>query len=377
MTNIITYLQNQQKTFSELALNDVDSLVLSCLSYFNYDTLSFADCSGTAKVKLHDILALSDREKMLEGNWLQDTPESADFWMALMASRRYRDVEVGFFTRETSEVIEKQFSAISLYLPCEVIYLSFRGTDGSFAGWKEDFNMCFKKTVPSQTSAARYLSGIASATKEKLILGGHSKGGNLAEYATLVAEDQVYDRTIAVYNHDGPSFLEAPSPRITSDSYKEKLHKTVPESSAFGMIMEQRDEYKVVKSTASFVFQHQPFSWVVEGDDFLYQDVLNKSAVFFDSAINDWLKKHTSEERARVIDTIYDLFSSVDAENWPEYSKATLSNTRKIIAESTKLDGETRKFLLDIVSSLAGIIRAKTMDELLPDPPSFKRKSKD
>ena len=84
-----------------------------------------------------------------------------------------------------------------------------------------------------------------------------------------------------MFNHDGPSFLDDPSPRIDDDRFHALLHKTVPESSAFGMILERRADYRVVRSSAMSVFQHEPFTWLTEDDDFVYQEALNPSAVIF------------------------------------------------------------------------------------------------
>ena len=145
-------------------------------------------------------------------------------------------MELAFYANERSDAVEKQFSATTFVVPgrvaaqaegapyedgCgmragrdEFACLAFRGTDGSFAGWKEDFNLCFKEVIPSQRAAAAYLSGVASAVEGPLAAGGHSKGGNLAEFAALVVDEGAYARLAGVYNHDGPSFLDDPSPRI-------------------------------------------------------------------------------------------------------------------------------------------------------------------
>ena len=56
----------------------------------------------------------------------------------------------------------------------------------------------------------------------------------------------------------------------------------MPESSAFGMILSAEPITGVVKSTAVSVFQHEPFSWLVEDGDFVCQKALNRSARFFD-----------------------------------------------------------------------------------------------
>lgn len=371
MDNIVSYLRDQQQSFSERSLCAVDSLVLSTISYFNFEFVDFADASGSNSVKLHDVLALSDKQRITQGNWLQDSSGTEDFWQALMASRRYRDVSVGHYVNEASDQVVKQFSAVSLFLPHEVIYLAFRGTDGSFAGWKEDFNLFFKEVIPSQESAARYLANLSSETSQPLILGGHSKGGNLAEYAALVADDMVFDRIVSVYNHDGPSFLEDPSKRISTEEYGKKLQKTVPETSIFGMILEKRSNYKVVRSTAKFIFQHEPFTWIVQGDDFLYQEALNEDAVFLDTTLDSWLKGRSAEERQLLVDTAFDLIMSTNADNWTDFHDRLTQNARLILEKSVKLDPETKKLFQRAITSLATMFKDEAVKRVLPEPPQF------
>lgn len=369
MGNIVTYMQEEQRTFSELPFQEADSLVCSVICYFDFDRSAVPAPSGGEQILLHDIVALSDWGELCAGSWLEDAKETKLFMQTLMASRRYRGVAIAFYANEFSNAVEKQFSAITLFLGQGSAYLAFRGTDGSFAGWKEDFNLCFKHVIPSQRSAEAYLSGVASATGEQgLIIGGHSKGGNLAEYAALVCPESVYERIGAVYNHDGPSFLDDPSPRIDDPTFACKLHKTVPESSAFGMILERRSGYRVVRSSAFSVFQHSPFSWEVDRGEFVCQEALNESAVFFDAALDEWLRSKTPEERERFIDTIYELFVSTDAASWTEFQSQLLANTKKIVGKGGKLDPETRKFILSTIGSLGGILKRETLKRFRPSP---------
>ena len=97
------------------------------------------------------------------------------------------------------------------------------------------------------------------------------------------------------------------------------------------MILERRPDYRVVQSSALSVFQHEPFSWQVDGDDFVYQDALNRAAVFFDEALDAWLRGKTPAERERFIDTIYELFASTEASTWAEFQEGLFANTRRLL----------------------------------------------
>lgn len=375
MRNIVTYMAEEQRTFAESPFNPVDSLVFSTLAYLNYEVAPGLNAASSDSVLLHDVVMLSDWRELTGHSWMEDAKDTVAFLHVLSASRRMRDVRVAFYANERSEAVEKQFSAVTLMYPDahgSTAYLAFRGTDGSFAGWKEDFNLCFKEVIPSQCTAAAYLSGVASALSGPLVVGGHSKGGNLAEYAALVADDGVFARMQGVYNHDGPSFLDDPSPRIDDERFCALLHKTVPESSAFGMILERRADYRVVQSSAMSVFQHEPFTWQTEDDDFVYQEALNPSAVFFDEALDTWLRSKAPDERERFIDTIYDLFASTEAGTWSEFQTKLFANTRLMLGARSKLDPETKSFIWQTLGSLGGILKNETLKRFKPAPPTWR-----
>lgn len=374
MDSIVTYIEREQRTFTESPVNAVDSLVLSSLCYFNFNKLVLKpelstvscplDTHTSTPVLLSDILALCDVDWLTEGSWLKDSEDTLRFIQAIRASRRYRNVSVAFFVDEISDAVDKQFSATTFFLQSTsgaIAYIAFRGTDGTLTGWKEDFNLSYKPVIPSQRSALAYVSGVSSATQCPLILGGHSKGGNLAQYAALCTDESTYQRIVAIYDHDGPSFLEDPSPRRTTADYDCKLHKLVPESSAFGMILERRDDYRVVQSSASAIFQHHPFSWIVNGDDFVYQEDLNASAQFFDEALDTWLRSKTPAERERFIQTIYDLIMQTNATSWAEFQTRLGANVATVMGAGSKLDSDTKQFLASTLRSLGATLKNQTI----------------
>lgn len=290
----------------------------------------------------------------------------------LMTSPRFRNMTLNGYTALLDDSIEQQFAALTIDLGNGSIYISFRGTDDTIVGWKEDLNMGFLEEIPSQKQAVEYVARVARQYSDKTIrIGGHSKGGNLAEYAALVADESAFERLRGVFNHDGPSFLDDPSPRIDDDRFHALLHKTVPESSAFGMILERRADYRVVRSSAMSVFQHEPFTWLTEDDDFVYQEALNPSAVFFDEALDAWLRSKAPDERERFIDTIYELFASTEAGTWSEFQTKLFANTRQLLGARSKLDAETKSFIWQTLGSLGGILKDETVKRFKPAPPTW------
>lgn len=396
METIIEYLEREQRTFGELAFSPVDSLVLSSLVYFNFDAAGVVERQSATPVRLHDVVALTPLDALVSSSWLADSPDTFAFVRAIMASRRYRDVEIVFFTNDFVSVIEKQFSAATFRIPnaaaalrrraddcahpgaCHsgagedfgedgLLYVAYRGTDGTLAGWKEDFNLTFKNVIPSQAAALQYLSGVASTCSCPIIAGGHSKGGNLAEYSALTCDEALFDRIVAVHDHDGPAFSDDPSPRIGDPAYRAKLFKTVPSSSIFGLMLESRRDYRIVQSDARVFLSHSPFTWLVEGADFLYDEKLTRGSYAFDRSLDEWMRSVDPDKRELFIDTMYELFASTEATTWSQFQDNLARNIATVFQRGRSLDAETRSFLLRTLASGVGILTSSTARNMLPD----------
>lgn len=366
MANIVSYLAREQRTFEEEPFNVVDGLVMATLAYLRYERYDRLPARPSEPFRLHDVLALASWRDLLAGSWMRDAADSRSFLRALMASRRYRDAFVSFYVSESSDAVEKQFSAITLTVGDGCVYLAFRGTDGSLAGWKEDFNLCFMDVTPSQQAAVAYVSGVASALPGRIVLTGHSKGGNLAQYAALCVASDVYGRITRVCNYDGPSFLGDPSPRVGDSTYRAMLFKAVPESSLFGMILEDGSDYHVVQSSAMLIFQHEPFSWLVSDGDFLYRDGLTRTALWADGTLDGWLKTRTPEQRAQFIDTIYDFVAASGVKTAADLHRNFGSIVMSVASSTAKLDPETRAFILDTFKALVGVVGRETAKSIDP-----------
>ena len=189
------------------------------------------------------------------------------FWMA--ASPRFRDVLIYDHAAAFDEVRDLQFAATTYVCPGRFAYVGFRGTDTTLTGWREDFNMAYQAPVEAQALAARYLAaaGADSRLPETLLVGGHSKGGNLAEYAALTAAPEVQQRIARLYNHDGPGFKAGLFTAADYEPLAGRMTKQVPADSMVGILMESFMPVEVVQATGRGFEQHSVFRWVVEGAD--------------------------------------------------------------------------------------------------------------
>lgn len=145
---------------------------------------------------------------------------------------RYAGWRMRDYVNEIDAQKEMQFCACTWELPDGRRYVAFRGTDLTIAGWKEDLNMSFM-TVPSQQKAAAYVER-AARKAGALMLGGHSKGGNLAVYAGACAAETAQRRIDRVYSFDGPGVDES---TLHSEGYgriSPRIESYIPQSSVVG-----------------------------------------------------------------------------------------------------------------------------------------------
>lgn len=189
------------------------------------------------------------------------------FWMG--ASPRFRDLLIYDHAAAFDEARDLQFAATTYVCPGHFAYVGFRGTDTTLTGWREDFNMAYQAPVEAQALAARYLAAVAADSRlpETLLVGGHSKGGNLAEYAALTAAPEVQQRIARLYNHDGPGFKAGLFTAADYESLAGRMTKQVPADSMVGILMESFMPVEVVQATGRGFEQHSVFRWVVEGAD--------------------------------------------------------------------------------------------------------------
>ena len=351
--NIIDYVRTQLDTFEERDVCRLDSLVLSQLAYFRLPE-GVADTAENA-------IALKD---LYRADWfgamcskVYDPKSSVELLTAVAASPRFREVLVSGYVSKVNEVAEQQFSAMTFSLYEDATFVAFRGTDNTLVGWKEDFNISFSTSIPSQKSALRYLERVAGRTSGKLWCGGHSKGGNLAVYAGVMSTPTTRERIVRCYSHDGPGFsAETMSdPRWTGAA--ELVDKSIPQSSLVGMIFErQENDYSVVRSQSKGFSQHDPFSWEIEGCDFVVEEQIGYGARHVDSTVNEWLATTSTEERERFVDAIFTVVGAAGQDSFADIKATWRTSMPKMAMAARDLDPQDRKIVMEAAVELVGAV---------------------
>lgn len=350
MENIISFAEKKWERFEESPFCEVDSLILSWMSYLHFAAVSPEVCTFRG-LRFSELFRAECFEALVKDVWR--AKESIQLLTAMAASPRYRDMRVGGFVEQTDKQEEKQFAAVCFKLCAGEHYIAFRGTDTSLTGWKEDFNMAFQYPVPSQEDAAAYLLSASKKHRGTLRTGGHSKGGNLALCAAMSANGKLKKRIAQIYSHDGPGFLPEVMEGRAFLSVQKKIRKTLPQGSIIGLLMEQKEDFRIVRSNQSSIWQHDPFSWEIEDGDFCYLEDLTPHAKYVNHTISEWLNTLSEEERERFVDVLYDLVNVRDVDSFPELFEDWKTNIPAILQAISALDKDTGKFILQTVKELA------------------------
>ena len=348
MTNVFGYIDEQSDSlFRDRPFCEVDALVFAWLSYFEIEKLDNKgiDCRGLTLQELAESAEKNIGKFKKPDKLLKLISVLTGAWMLKQVSdkTRFKDVRIGRYKTVTDHVNGIQFSVTSYILDTGVEVVSFRGTDTSVAGWKEDCMTTFSHTVPSQDLALEYLN--AGDSESPIILAGHSKGGYLAIYAASECRKDLVPRIEGIYNFDGPGFCFDISETANFNDLKDRIHSYVPGSSIVGMLQRHMDDYVVVSSMNRGVMQHYAFYWKIDGQSFVLRNNRNISSRTMDAAFNQWLDDLSFEDRKALVETIFSILEESGVKYFDEFSTAGFARIRAVISKMHNMDPHTKKMI--------------------------------
>ena len=358
MATMLDYLDwRGDLSFAQSPFNEVDNLILSQLSYLDVTGAADPDARGRGPTlervwkrfcALHDVGA----GEGAPGGVV--SPLTVRLLEKVAASERFGRTVLCHYVERLEEDGQRseQFSAMCFRLPDKSTYVAFRGTDASFAGWREDFAMSFS-VVPSQRSATRYLEEVRRHTRGPLRVGGHSKGGNLAVYAAAQASKATQRRLVEVWSNDGPGFGEGMLSRDAFKSIRAKVHHLVPAFCVVGQLLEQPCHPQLIRADGVGVMQHDAMLWQVMGARFVPAEAMDEGAVRFGEVFASVMGGKDSLWRWRLTDALFGALeaggSSID-----EIQQEGAGAYLRVAQAYLRIDPELRDAVRTIASSIAG-----------------------
>ena len=316
MANILDYLNwRGDLTLAQSPFNEVDNLILAELSFVNFTGIVPGPGEGEG-VPLHAAAEAFFRSH--EGGDMGMgvlVPDEIPTLLRKMAEcPRFREMKVNCFCDHLDVRKAEQFAAVTVELGDGSIYLSFRGTDDTIAGWKEDFLLGCQPEVPAQKKAVAYVKAVAAQyPRRKLMLGGHSKGGNLAVYGGIFVPLAIQRRISAVWSNDGPGFYGAVLETPQHARLEGRVHSIVPKSSVVGMLLEHEESYTVVDSDQVGLWQHDGFSWQVLGTGFVTLREVSRQGRRNDLVLKEWVRRLPVDQREKFVDGLFEVLTASGA----------------------------------------------------------------
>lgn len=354
MPNIFDYLEWRcDIPFAQDPFNDVDNLILAELSYAHFDGAVPADGKRTPLKNVYKtFFEINSREELEKS---EDILARTAFLMdGMMEGRRFSGTQISDFVDIVDTDRDMQMSAVTYILEDGTAYIAFRGTDNTIVGWKEDFNMSYLPETGGQREAVAYLNRIGKKLRRPLRVGGHSKGGNFAVYASAFCDKSVRDRIIAVYSSDAPGFRREVTETEEYRAVIGKVKSIVPESSVIGLLLSSEAAHKyMVASSVKGMLQHDGMTWQVKRNGFVHAEQSDFSR-FIQHTQKDWLSKIDDSSREKYVNTLFSLLEATGADTFVEMKGQKLKSIEQILTTAKDLSDETLKLMVDITGELLG-----------------------
>lgn len=367
-SNIIDYvIEYGNSTFTEREFSTEDALVLCQFTYLKFEKLMAPMSENIVSVKELDASPL--KESLFSDKWLQK--ENRALFKAMADSKRFENLKMCLHINRVEK--DTQFAALTFLLPDNRVLVVFRGTDENLVGWQEDMGFALERPVTGQILSVKYINDVSERFGCRFRVAGHSKGGNLAIYASLMARKEARDRIDNIYSFDGPGFrkefLEAKGYEDISD----RVIKVIPKSSIVGMILDEGKDSMVVEARSLGFSQHNPYMWVIKNGKLCKTEQTEAHKKLVES-VNEWILDKDENQLERFVKILNTLLDSPEANTTSEYMKDFLKNTTRVIKTAADIDEDTKKFISSFVKSYFEILMDMIKEEVAASP-FFDRKS--
>lgn len=316
--NLYNYIDNYGiYSFEEEEFNEIDAAIFSYLSYANLTSILGKKALpiklvGRKHYSLYkndnlEVIAVKEANNLL--NYLKDT-------------KRYQDCLLTKYYYEGNS--KYQFGVLAIEFQKNKVFISYEGTNELISGWKENFLISVDFPTITHKEAINFLNKHYTFSTKKLIIGGHSKGGNLAMVASAYANPLVKRKIEKIYSFDGPGLKENEFNSKKFQSILSKYNHFIPEYSVFGLILNNTYDF-CIKASTKTILSHNVPTWEVVETKFK-RGKLSLFSKELKTHITKFLDNCTQKE-------MYDFIENLDL----ICEKAKISSLLDIKKESTKI----------------------------------------
>lgn len=357
MSSIIDYIKKyQNNTFDEIEFNIIDNAIFTSLSYIDFTRV--LKYSKKNKLTIEEAGEIYFRNIYKREINIFSITSAIKIFKRIYKTKRYKDLLLYNYSSKVDS--SKQFAAMFININEYLTYISFEGTDSLVSGWREDVEMCYNYPVGSQKEAIKYINfHINPFSKRKYIVGGHSKGGNLALVGAMNANIFIKNKIKAIYMFDAPGLK---TKQIESRKYnrvKERIKRIIPNHSVFGLFYYHEREPIVVKSMKMGLFAHNMLVWEVDDKEFVQANISAFSKKL-DERLSKWLESISDTEREEVFNDLFEILDRANITSLLDIKRNTIKKIRTIINESKKIKTKTKNAMDELIKIVVLLIKEES-----------------
>lgn len=345
--------------FKTFPFNDIDAMILSQLSSVRYGhAVPGAATVDELQKRPYKLLPTLEQVAQIHhdsfsGENSNSKMEEEDYILFEAGkSNRFKNIRMdGYICDMDSENI-KQFSAVTFFLKKRLVYIAFRGTDDTFISWEENFRMSYMFPIPAQADAEKYLNFMAQGFLRKSIVGGHSKGGNMAVYASTFCKNTIQKSIQRIFAFDAPGF---PKDLNSIESYgliKDKIVGYMPVNSIIGTLMTVPYQNLVVNSDASSVWQHYMFNWEIMGTSPVFVEDRSEFSYRFEKIVSEKIDAIPEEDKPQSVSELFSVFRDNQIYKISDFSNMSFKQVLGLIKGARSISSANKDLLLSIVKLL-------------------------
>ena len=126
-------------------------------------------------------------------------------------------------------------------------------------------------------------------------------------------DKKIQDRIIKVYNYDGPGFNKDIINKYETNNIIKKIETYIPQDSIIGRVLYHKEKTTIVLSLEKGILEHDIFTWQILKNDLVRLARNTETSEMINKTLIEWVETTTNEQREILIDAIFELFYSTDA----------------------------------------------------------------
>ena len=345
-------------TFDEVSFTEIDNVIFSSLSYINFEGLVSSNRYQPVTIQMVGNTICTNYSNY--NNDVYAVRKALKIIKTIKDTRRYKDLLLYNYIYEKGDA--EQFCAITIEINKKLVYVSYEGTDQLISGWKENFMLSYKFPTISQRRAIDYVNKRFLFRHKNIILGGHSKGGNLALVAGMYANFLVREKIIQIYSNDGPGLLNKQLHSKQYQMIKNKYVHLIPNYSIVGLLLENDSDYQIIKSMKKNVYAHDFMSWVVSDKCFLRAD-LSSFSKSLDLELSKWLDQYNDSVRERFVLSLFGIFEKAKINSLLDIKEHKLL-ILDVLKTSRDLDQDIKSMIREFIFIVLNVYKNVSVEEV-------------